>query len=78
VATAGDVNGDGYSDLVVGAPSFNQSQGQGKAYLYSGGASGLSATASWTKTGADYDAVGWSVASAGDINGDGYSDVVIA
>jgi hypothetical protein len=75
VATAGDVNGDGYSDVAVGANNYGS--GSGKVYVYLGGASGLSATASWTKTGASLEGLAWSVASAGDVNGDGYADVLI-
>ncbi len=77
VATAGDVNGDDYSDLIVAAPMFNQFAGWGKVYLYLGGASGLAATPAWTRTGLDNDGLGYSVASAGDVNGDGKADVVI-
>jgi uncharacterized repeat protein (TIGR01451 family) len=77
VATAGDVNGDGYSDVVVGASGYNSFTG--KAYLYMGGPSGLSAASSWTAVGAAaYDFLGVSVATAGDVNGDGYSDVVVS
>ena len=47
-AGAGDVNGDGYADVVVGAPGVNVDEPQeGQAYLYLGGASGLALTASW-------------------------------
>ncbi len=73
-ATAGDVNGDGYSDLVVGAYGYLD---RGKVYVYLGGASGLRATPSWTQSGSVGDGFGWSVASAGDVNGDGYSDLVV-
>jgi hypothetical protein len=76
VATAGDVNGDGYADVVVGAYGHNSYTG--KTYLYHGGASGLSASSSWTAVGeASTDYFGYSVATAGDVNGDGYSDVVV-
>jgi len=79
VATAGDVNGDGYSDVIVGAYQYDNGEtDEGRAYLYLGSASGLSATASWTaesdQAGAEF---GWSVATAGDVNGDGYSDVIV-
>src|SRR2546425_2567101 len=44
VASAGDVNGDGYADVVVGAPFYNVGQQYdiGRAYLYLGSPSGLS------------------------------------
>jgi hypothetical protein len=79
VATAGDVNNDGYSDVIVGAFNFQNGQaGEGRAYLYLGSASGLATTAAWTaesdQIGAQF---GWSVATAGDVNGDGYSDVIV-
>ena len=71
VATAGDVNGDGYSDVIVGA--YHYSSSTGKAYLYLGGPSGLSATSAWTATGEGAgDTFGGSVSTAGDVNGDGY------
>jgi hypothetical protein len=75
VAGAGDVNGDGYSDVIVGQPLFN---GRGVANLHLGGPMGLSATPAWTNIGTQIGArFGASVASAGDVNGDGYSDVII-
>jgi PKD repeat protein len=76
VATAGDVNGDGFADVIVGGWGYNDKQG--KAYLYTGSASGLSPSPSWTATGEDTSAgFGSSVATAGDVNGDGYSDVIV-
>jgi FG-GAP repeat/FG-GAP-like repeat len=77
VASAGDVNGDGYADVVVGAPGV--SNGTGRASVYLGSASGLSSTPSVVLTGPDGEngGFGGSVAGAGDVNGDGYADVVI-
>ncbi len=79
VGTAGDVNGDGYSDVIVGAPGYyDEETAGGRAYVYHGSASGLSAAANWTaesdRDGADF---ACSVGTAGDINGDGYSDIII-
>jgi MYXO-CTERM domain-containing protein len=79
VASAGDVNGDGFDDLIVGAPSFNGAHFQnGAAYVFLGSGFGLSSTPDWTIEGdrADED-MGWSVASAGDVDADGFDDVII-
>ncbi len=79
VATAGDINGDGYGDVIVGAPFYDNGEtGEGKAYVYNGSASGISATESWTAE-ADLDSAnfGTCVAGAGDVNGDGFSDVIV-
>jgi len=72
VASAGDVNGDGYSDVIVGAYRY-----PGRAYVYLGSASGLATTAAWTAVDQSGSEFGYSVASAGDVNGDGYSDVIV-
>lgn len=78
--TAGDFDGDGFADVVIGAPkSDNRGEDAGRAYLYRGGpGTSFDATADAIFDGPV--ANGWfgiSVASAGDVNGDGYSDVVI-
>ncbi len=80
VSTAGDVNGDGYSDVIVGAINYDNGEtDEGRAFVYHGSASGLSATANWTAEGNQVNAVfGGRVSTAGDVNGDGYSDVIIA
>ena len=78
VSTAGDVNGDGYSDVIVGA-YCNDAAGSnaGRAYLYFGGAL-IDDVADVTLTGeAATDNFGYSVSGAGDVNGDGYSDVIV-
>lgn len=78
-ATAGDVNGDGYSDIIVGARYYNDVEiNDGKIYVYFGSASGLvSATADWSWSCHQMDAcLGYSAFSAGDVNGDGYSDII--
>ncbi|MBK7878218.1 MAG: FG-GAP repeat protein [Planctomycetes bacterium] len=79
VASAGDVNGDGYGDVIVGSPDYDNGQmDEGRAYLYLGSAAGLFATASWSMEGGQSPArFGASVASAGDVNGDGFGDVII-
>src|SRR5207245_9810644 len=79
VASAGDVNGDGYSDVIVGAYQYDSGQtDEGRAFVYHGSPTGLAAIPAWTaeseQSGA---AFGYSVAPAGDVNGDGYSDVIV-
>ena len=74
VSAAGDVNGDGYSDVIAGAFGYNSSTG--RAYIYFGGAS-MNNTADVTLTGeASGIQFGQSVSNAGDVNGDGYSDII--
>ncbi len=79
VATAGDVNGDGYSDVIVGAPDYDSgTTDQGKVYLHLGSPSGPSPTPDWTNVGGLANTyLGSSVSSAGDVNGDGYDDVIV-
>ncbi len=79
VATAGDVNGDGYTDVIVGAPRYdNVETNEGRAYVYHGSASGLSATPAWiAESNQDGAGFGFRATTAGDVNGDGYADVII-
>jgi len=77
VSSAGDVNSDGFADIIVGA-DHNSAGGSaaGRAYIYLGGES-PDATADVTLTGKAFDYFGRSLADAGDLNGDGYGDVVV-
>lgn len=77
VANAGDVNGDGYDDVIVGAPGYWQNKG--KIFIYYGSATGLSAYPNWTAETSQNDSFfGTMVNSAGDVNGDGYSDIIVS
>jgi hypothetical protein len=71
VDTAGDVDGDGYADLIIGSPD---SYGGGHAYVYRGGASGPLSIL-WALDGPGSFAS--EVAGAGDVNGDGHADVLV-
>jgi FG-GAP repeat len=72
IADAGDVNGDGVSDIVTGAPGDGTDEG--RAYLYSGATGKLIHRFSGFANG---DSFGAAVSSAGDVNRDGRSDLLI-
>jgi hypothetical protein len=79
VANAGDVNGDGYADLIVGAsPSGNpMSLELRRAYVYYGGPGGLQDPPSAVPTVPVAPTFWQGVGGAGDVNGDGYTDVLV-
>jgi hypothetical protein len=81
VAGAGDVDGDGYADLIIGAyGDDDRSENSGAAYLVLGPVTGdLDLASADAKLIGDekYERVGWSVDGAGDVNGDGYADLLI-
>ncbi len=85
-SSAGDINGDGFDDIIIGAPFF--SFGIGRAYVIYGNAAGsgdidlaaLAPGAGFKITGdqGNEDFLGRAVDSAGDINGDGIGDFVVS
>lgn len=82
LAPAGDVDGDGRVDLVVGAPSSDAGQQfAGRAYLFRSPLAATStvpaAAAATLSTTLFGDNLGSSVASAGDVDGDGLDDVLV-
>src|SRR5262245_20729318 len=88
VASAGDVNGDGFLDLIVGGYKVDaHGTDSGASYVVFGRASGFAASTNLSTLDgttvfklsgeAAYDQSGWSVASSGDVNGDGFDDVII-
>jgi hypothetical protein len=78
IASVGDVNGDGYDDIVIGANFYPSESGQGRAYLFFGGP-GIDSVADLVLP-PPPSGTGWfgiSVASAGDFNGDGHPDIIV-
>jgi hypothetical protein len=75
MAGAGDVNGDGFADVIVGTPFSGADAGEARLYL--GSATGLPSTDAWVFSGSAGDRVGVSVDGAGDVNGDGFDDIVV-
>ncbi len=75
VSGAGDVNADGFPDLIVGARwSDNNGTNSGSAWVFSG----VDGSVLYTFDGdSPYDYFGASVSGAGDLNGDGYDDVIV-
>jgi Ca2+-binding RTX toxin-like protein len=89
VSGAGDVNGDGFADMLVSCNGFDIAgvPNVGGAYVVFGKASGFAATIDLglldgndgfrIEGVAQNDYVGFSVASAGDVNGDGFADLIV-
>ena len=81
VASAGDVNADGYNDFLISAGG--KTSYTGKVYLFYGSSTNYSGTASLSTSNADfigeeiYDGLGSSISTAGDVNGDGYDDLLL-
>jgi hypothetical protein len=79
IGAAGDVYGDGMGSLLAGA-KYNDQGGHdaGKAYLYRGGRGGALGGAAWAYWGRKAQAnASLRVSTAGDVNGDGYADVLV-
>ncbi len=86
VSGAGDINGDGIDDFVIGASGFNDNSSEGASYLIFGSSdpfaaeidlSSLDGSDGFSLIGAQNDESGNAVSAAGDVNGDGIDDFVI-
>ena len=87
VSNAGDVNRDGFDDLIIGAPGANANNrdSAGEAYVIFGSADvGITGSVQLDRVNSliingvnEYDSLGRSVSNAGDLNGDGFDDLII-
>ena len=87
VSSAGDINSDGFDDFIIGV-SGNDDAGRdaGSAYVIFGKAGGIGtidlsnlqpANGFVIRGDVSYDNAGWSVSGAGDVNGDGFDDIIV-
>ena len=75
VSGAGDVNGDGFADLIVGAwGDDNNGEASGSARVFSGSDGSVLYNFDGDSAG---DSLGLSVSGAGDVNGDGFADLIV-
>ncbi len=88
VSNAGDINGDGIDDLIIGAPyAGKEAPGKGQSYVVFGGTnigsggsfklSDLDGINGFAINAIGFDSLGYSVSNAGDINNDGIDDLII-
>ena len=79
IANAGDVNNDGYDDILIGCPLYDNVQtNEGIVYLFLGAAGVPASTPNWAvESNSSSAEFGSSIAAAGDVNNDGFDDVVI-
>ena len=79
ISNGGDMNMDGYDDIIVGARDYDDGQyNEGGAFIYHGSAEGILTTPVMTMECDQANAwMGYSVAGGGDVNGDGRVDIIV-
>ena len=73
----GDVNADGYSDVIVTSVHEIGGTTHGMGKVFHGSPTGFAATADWSWLGIDNEEFGWAAAGVGDLDADGFDDVVV-
>ncbi len=80
VNEAGDLNHDGFADVVIGEPGYDsiEKTNIGRTLIFFGSNTGLQTIPGWEITGINNaELFGSSVANAGDVNGDGWNDIIV-
>ncbi|MBK9226954.1 MAG: VCBS repeat-containing protein [Ignavibacteria bacterium] len=79
MSSGGDVNGDGFDDLIVGVPNYPLNGHNVGAFVYLGSQDGIITSPAWTVStfGNYYQGLGKSVSIEGDLNNDGYDDAAV-
>lgn len=77
--STGDLNGDGFADLAVGAPGFSANAAYSSAvFVFHGSVEGLASRPAWSFGGGlGRQTIGSNLAFAGDVNGDGFADLLV-
>ncbi len=81
IAGPGDIDNDGYDDLLLGVPGYDEGDTEdvGKAVMYLGSSIGIGTAPQWSIVGVNTDEeFGFNVAGIGDVNADGFADIAVA
>jgi len=77
VSDAGDVNNDGFSDIMIGAPRYDRTDLLGRLYIYYGSSSPDTIPDVVITGNKQYRQLGRIIATAGDVNKDGFDDIIV-